>query len=93
MSSVQKINEIDKACNFTVSKLGQKFQGIIKPIYLFNEFCFVKIFVKKGTQNRAKKMAHEVFGLKYLHISIQSNKIKNILNLVEFAIANKYFST
>lgn len=80
MSSVKKISEIDKACNFTVSKLGQKFQGIIKQICLFNEFWFIKIFIKKGTQNRAKKMTHEVFGLTYLHISIQSNKIRNIFN-------------
>lgn len=45
-------------CSFAVSIFGRTFQGIIKQTYLFNGFCFVKIFVK-GTRNGAKKMTYD----------------------------------
>lgn len=58
MNSIQTWSEIGKACNFTVSIVGQTFQGIVKQIYLFNKFC-KKYLSKRGTQNGAKKMPCE----------------------------------
>lgn len=83
-------NEIGNTWDSAVSDLTKHLKES-ESKFTWRAVFYKNIYQRETFRMELKIWPGKIFGLKYLHTSIQNNKIENIFNLVALAAVNKSF--